>query len=63
LSPGWSAFLSAAQQYSAVLHIVIEGPNTGVGIGAKDVARLATLGASLDVDAYGVMSDEGDYDA
>lgn len=60
LSPGWSTFLNLTQRYFAVMRVVIKGPNPGIGIDRKDMMRLADLGASLDIDAYGVVERDGD---
>ena len=57
LSPGWPTFLAATPRYFATLHVVIKGPNPGITIGADEIARLAALRASLDVDACGAIED------
>lgn len=53
LSPGWAVFLTACERYFAIMRVVIKGPNPGLVIDARDMARIAALHASLDVDAYG----------
>jgi hypothetical protein len=52
LSGCWDAFVAETEPYFAILHVVIKGEQPGLALGANDIARLADLRASLDVDVY-----------